>query len=131
MKSKLILYTFIFVLVLITLSTCSQSSTENYSESGVDPAVINKGETIFQANCAACHMTTSEVVLVGPSMVGLVERAENKVQDLNAREYIHQSIVEPGAYINEGYQNLMPDTYGSILSEEDINALIAFLMTFD
>ena len=131
MKSKLNTFAIILVITLIVLSACSQSSTGNSSDTEIDPALIKKGETIFQANCSACHMTTSDVVLVGPSLVGLVERAENKVQGLNAREYIHQSIVEPGAYVNEGFQNLMPDNFEDLLSEEDMDALIAYLMTLD
>lgn len=117
----------IFALILILVSACSQSGNSG----GENQALINKGEIIFQANCASCHMTTSEVVMVGPSMVGLVKRAENNPTGLDASSYIRQSILEPGAYVKEGFQNLMPDTFANKFSDGELDALLAYLMTFE
>ena len=39
---------------------------------------------------------------------------------------MHESIVKPGAYIEKGYKNLMPKSYGS-LPPSNIDDLVAFL----
>lgn len=45
-------------------------------------------------------------------------------------DYLHTSIVDPNAYIVPGFpENLMPQVYGEILSEQDIDDLIAYLLT--
>jgi hypothetical protein len=42
--------------------------------------------------------------------------------------YLTQSIVDPGAHIVETFTGpKMPDTYGEILREEQISALVAYL----
>ncbi len=44
--------------------------------------------------------------------------------------YLHTSIVDPSAYIVPGFvDNLMPKVYGEILTEEEINNLVAYLLT--
>lgn len=44
--------------------------------------------------------------------------------------YLHTSIVDPSAYVVPGSpDNLMPKVYGEILTEDDINNLIAYLLT--
>jgi hypothetical protein len=48
---------------------------------------------------------------------------------MDAVEYLHQSIVDPSAYVVEGYEDVMNKTYDEQLSEEDIDNVIAFLMT--
>ncbi len=47
--------------------------------------------------------------------------------ELSAVEYLRQSIMDPGAYLVEGFEDKMPDITG--LSEEDIDDLVAFLLT--
>lgn len=117
--------------LLLTLAACSLSPTISAPEPEIDLATFQKGERVFQANCSACHSTTSKDVLVGPSMIGLASRSGEIVDGLDARSYIEQSILEPGAFLNEGFQNLMPATYATTLNEEDLNALIEYLLTFE
>ncbi|HVU14227.1 MAG TPA: hypothetical protein VHD90_23270, partial [Phototrophicaceae bacterium] len=51
----------------------------------------------------------------------------------NAVEYIHESIVNPNAFIAPGTPafppNLMPDDWAKVLSPQDINDVIAYLLT--
>ena len=45
-------------------------------------------------------------------------------------EYIHTSITQPGAFVVEGFQDgVMPLNFGETLSEQDINDLVAYLLT--
>jgi NitT/TauT family transport system substrate-binding protein len=88
----------------------------------------DNGQALFASlGCSACHAVDSEAVLVGPSLQGVAERAATRVEGLSAEEYLRQSIVEPGAYVVEDFQPVMPafDT----LSESDVNDLVAYLMT--
>jgi mono/diheme cytochrome c family protein len=85
----------------------------------------------FQAGCNACH-TISGISngTVGPVLDGLVSRAGEAVSGLSAEEYIRQSLLDPSAFIVEGFQDgVMPQTFGDTLSEEQINDLVAFLLT--
>ena len=66
---------------------------------------------------------------LGPDLHGVVERAGQRVPGLTADEYMHQSILHPSDYLVPGYGNLMYPRYSSVLSEQDVADLIAFLHT--
>lgn len=112
---------------LALLSGCGGGQSD---ANETDPQV-EAGQRIFQAKCSACHSTEKNVVLVGPSLAGISKRAGEKVEGLSAEEYIRQSVLDPAAYLNEGYQNVMPATFGQQLNEEDLNALVAYLLTIN
>ncbi|MBI5961212.1 MAG: cytochrome c [Chloroflexi bacterium] len=84
------------------------------------------GQEIFVSKCAACHGETDGA---GPALVGMGERAAERVEGLSAAEYLHQSIVQPGEFTVDGFANIMPPNYGDQLSETDINNLVAYLLT--
>jgi cytochrome c oxidase subunit 2 len=44
-------------------------------------------------------------------------------------DYLHQSIMEPSAFVVEGYPDVMPHTYGETLTDQQISDLIAYLLT--
>jgi len=82
--------------------------------------------------CATCHAVADDTVLVGPSLLGIPARAAERVEGQVAERYIHASIIKSNEYIVEGFvENLMPQTYGEILSEADIINIIAYLMTLE
>ncbi|MBN1564608.1 MAG: ABC transporter substrate-binding protein [Anaerolineae bacterium] len=87
------------------------------------------GEALFVANaCSACHALTDEAG-AGPGLAGLAVRAGETVEGLSAEEYLRQSMLEPGAYVVEGYANIM--TVYSMMPENDLNDLIAYLLTLE
>jgi mono/diheme cytochrome c family protein len=90
-----------------------------------------QGMRLFTASCAACHTTSGDSVIVGPPLAGIAYRAAERIPGQSASEYLRTSIVEPDAYINEGFNDLMPKTFGSIFTDEEIDALVAFLMTLE
>ena len=96
----------------------------------MDPQVA-RGQSIYSQRCASCHSIAEGVTLVGPSFWNLANHAAERVEGQSAREYIRNSIVNPGDFIVEGYQDVMQKNLAEILSSEDINAIIAYLMTFD
>ena len=51
------------------------------------------------------------------------------VPGLSAEEYLRESILDPAAYVVEGYTGIMASGYKFLLSEDDVNNLVAFLLT--
>ena len=100
-------------------------------------ASVARGDEIFHTNyseagfaCSNCHSVDSDAVLVGPSMLGISERAADRVDGEDAQTYIHNSIVAPNDYLVEGFNaGLMPQIYGDVLSEQDLEDVIAYLMS--
>lgn len=81
--------------------------------------------------CSTCHQTVTGQFSfsVGPNLDGIGERAGTRVDGLTAEEYLHQSILEPERYLVSGYRDIMYPDYSAHLSEQDIQDLIAFLLT--
>jgi len=126
MNAKLAWLVALAALSLLMLAGCSGGQGD-----GADSALIQQGKLVFQANCSACHSTTPGVTIVGPTLAGIATRAGEIVSGLDARAYLEQSIIDPGAYLTEGFKNLMPDTYGNSISEKNLDALISYMLTFD
>ena len=103
-------------------------------------AGASPGQTLFvgTAACASCH--TIEGVaqgVLGPPLDGLASVAGNRISGYSAEEYIRESILEPDAYtagtadgLPQDYQEgLMSATMaGIVLSDEDVEALVEFLL---
>lgn len=81
-----------------------------------------------QPACSTCHALDASR-LVGPGLLEVATRAEERVAGQTAEEYIHTSITMPSAYVVEGFPNIMPPTYQTALSEQQLADLIAFLKT--
>lgn len=116
------------VIGVLFLSACGGGDADTGS---VDQAVINQGKTVFQANCSACHSATSDTTLVGPSLQHIADWGGEMVAGLDAYEYTKQSILEPSAYITEGFQDLMPKTYESTLTDQQLEAVIQYLLSLE
>ena len=93
----------------------------------LDPELA-RGKRVFEANCGACHSLAPDTVLVGPSLAGIAQRGATRVDGLDARGYLYTSIMRPGDYLVDGFQNLMPSTLAKSLSGEDMDAVVAYLM---
>lgn len=102
--------------------------------------VLALGAEVFQAQgCGACH--TLEGVsqgVVGPNLSNLPDVAPERAAAAgvaDAAAYVHQSIVEPGAYVVEECPTgpcppgTMPANFGQVLSDEEVNALVQYLLT--
>jgi len=83
--------------------------------------------------CATCHDPNTQNRLIGPGLQGIGEIAATRVEGQTAEEYLHDSIVDPNAYLVEGDpeypENLMPQIYNDLFTEEEINNLVAYLLT--
>jgi mono/diheme cytochrome c family protein len=97
-----------------------------------------RGQVVFSvAGCTACHTISGiSTGTIGPALDDLATRAATRVAGLTAEEYIRQSMLDPNAYVVEGFADengvsLMPQNIAEELTEEQINDLVAFLLTLD
>jgi mono/diheme cytochrome c family protein len=116
--------TLIFSLIFF-LGACGNIAA---SPPTLDPLAA-QGKQLFSQNCATCHSLEPNKTIVGPTLAGIASRAGTRIPDTDARAYIEQSILEPGAYIVPGFPNGMPSDFGKKLSGDDFNAIVAFLLT--
>ena len=104
-----------------TTSTTSTTTTTSPSAAGL---------SVFNANgCSSCHTLSAANATgkVGPDLDNLVSYAKKANQPLEA--FVHQSIVDPNAYIQPGYpKNVMPGTFGQSLTKSQLDAVVAFLV---
>ena len=100
----------------------------------VDPdadPTVTLGRSIFTQRCASCHSTSSNVVIVGPSMAGIPDRAAERVEGQSAQEYLRTSILHPSDYVVEGFADVMQKNFADVISSRELDALIAYLMTLE
>ncbi|HVR88190.1 MAG TPA: cytochrome c [Candidatus Limnocylindria bacterium] len=91
---------------------------------------IGRGRQVYQdKNCAACHWIDSTGSTAGPDLTHIATVAAARRADQSAEAYIRESITDPGAYIVPGYPDTMGRGLARSLSEEDLAALIAYLLT--
>ncbi|GIV04716.1 MAG: cytochrome c oxidase subunit 2 [Fimbriimonadales bacterium] len=91
--------------------------------------LAQQGEQTFKAlGCNACHLNPNSAVKV-PDITktwgGEIKLADGRTVK-GDEAYIRESILNPGAKIHAGYQNLMPPYQGQV-SEEQLVQLIAYI----
>lgn len=114
------------------LGSREMSVSEQVLGSSDDPAA--RGRLAFSrppGNCASCHSLLPNVVIVGPSLAGIATRAGERVPGQSAEEYLRMSILSPGDFIVPGFANVMAQNLGEVLSADQINDIIAFLLTLE
>src|SRR5919109_4060030 len=109
------------------LVLAADASTEDF---------VRAGQDIFygKGTCALCH----EIGKKGercPDLAGAGERAETRIKEegyhgkaANGAEYIVESVMEPTAYVVEGYQPSMPPV-GRQLNDLELIAVVSFLQS--
>ena len=86
------------------------------------------GKAVFANNgCNSCHTfkPAGSTAKIGPDLDNLKQEAQRAGQPLE--QFIHQSIVDPNAYVEPHYpKNIMPTTFSS-LPKGQLDALVKFL----
>jgi len=101
------------------------------------PPIVKTGKALFwgKAQCYQCHKLGDQGKgQRGPNLQDIGFRARIRAQKLNlssGTDYLIQSILEPDAYIVEGFSNDMARVYQPPinLNEEEIKAVIAYLQS--
>jgi cytochrome c oxidase subunit 2 len=111
----------------------SKMSQANAAAGGAAPsggapsggANVAAGKQVFAANaCGACH------TLADAGATGTIGPDLDKFLSTRNAAFIKQSIVDPGAYVEKGFQNgIMPQDFGTKIKAADLNALVQYLST--
>jgi mono/diheme cytochrome c family protein len=93
--------------------------------------LVQIGEQIYNGagGCTACHGlgTRAPNLLADERGTGLIgARCANRVRGKNCKEYLYESLTQPGAFVVPGYQPIMPDVTRQ-LPPAQVWALVAFL----
>jgi mono/diheme cytochrome c family protein len=111
---------------MVALAACGCTSAA--PGAAADP-LVEPGHQVFIARCAACHALQPGTAIVGPSLAGVATRAESRVPGEDARTYLEVSILQPEAYLVDGYPDLMPRNLAKDLTSEELDEVLAFLLT--
>jgi mono/diheme cytochrome c family protein len=93
--------------------------------------LVRAGEQLYRGagGCMACHGLGVRAPRLldddrGSGLIG--ERCDQRVAGMSCKDYLWESMVDPGAYVVEGYQDIMPDARRT-LSDAQIWSIVAFL----
>ncbi|MCP4424480.1 MAG: cytochrome c, partial [Chloroflexi bacterium] len=89
------------------------------------------GKSVFVQQCGACHSVGEDTVIVGPSLAGIAAEAGTRVPGQDARTYLYASIFDPGQFLVEGFDDLMPNNFGKELTGEELDAVVIYLLTLE
>ncbi len=86
--------------------------------------------------CNTCHQIEGLAAgLIGPDLTHIATDAGTRRPGMSAEQYIRESIANPEVFIPEGIERatagLMTDAITSGLTDEQVDALVAFLMTLE
>jgi nitric oxide reductase subunit C len=106
---------------------------------------VELGRALYNATppgCAACHSVAPGVNIVGPTLAGMpvtaaarIKSPEYKGKAKDAASYIRESILEPNAHVltgptyAAGGRSLMPGDYERTLKPDQVDHIVAYLMT--
>lgn len=77
--------------------------------------------------CHACHIAGNTTI--APEWAGLVGIAAERRPPMPADAYIYESIVFPGVFVVQGYNDVMPHDFGARMSEQELADVLAYLLT--
>ena len=77
---------------------------------------------LFAQSCGSCHTLAAAGTngTVGPNL--------DQVLPGQSAKQVNESIVDPSAQLTQGFENLMPETFGTTLTPEDLDGLIDYLL---
>ncbi|MCS7249222.1 MAG: cytochrome c [Anaerolineales bacterium] len=135
MKPRLITLVLCLMVVPGLFSCSSPVSTQDRTQSDL----VQRGKAIFEMTmigeskapgCVVCHSLEPGKNLVGPSLAGIATYAQTAMPGVSAEAFLRQAILEPDKHLMEGYPaGVMYSNYGKDLSQEEIEALVAFMLT--
>ncbi len=131
----------IIVLVLVGLVSMMTLAACGGSGGAAGPGDVARGKSLYNQKtlgtksaqgCVSCHNydEAQGKAEKAPYTKGTATRAATRVPGMSAEEYIRESILNPDAYVVEGFnKGDMYQTWEKELSPQQINDLIAYLVT--
>lgn len=95
-------------------------------------ALVSAGDELYHGagGCVACHGlgTRAPNLLTAEGNTGPIGARCADRTDFSCKDYLHESMVDPNAYVVEGYEPIMPDMRRT-LSPAQIWSLVAYLQS--
>jgi mono/diheme cytochrome c family protein len=134
MNLRMVLFIALTLIGIFCLPSCTPATPEATAIPVVD---LVRGEEIFRKGvnesppCISCHQVTTSSFgfALGPSLIGVGNRAATRISGMSAEEYLTDSILNPGSFLVPVYRNIMYPKFADHFSEQDVADLIAYLMT--
>lgn len=143
---------FIRLLFILILAGCGSNATPTPAPT-IEPAVLptheateevidSPGKVLFEQfqeavgfACVTCHYVQSDNRLLGPGLLNIEQRFEEyDVEAESLEAYMHESILSPAAFIVPADPpfpaNIMPRTYGDVFTDEEIDEIITYILSF-
>ncbi len=117
--------TLVWLTLLLALAACGAAAPAD------DP--VAQGRRLFAIWCSGCHAVEAGAPAgIGPNLAGVAGRAAANPDGLDAAAWLRRETLNPNVAIAEGYApGLMPATYGESLRPEQIDALVAYMLTLE
>ena len=124
--------------ITVVVSEPDQSSGQSSSPQLGQETIALAIDAMTRTGCNSCHVTTGlplvDAAMLGPDQTNLGAIAASRREGYSAEEYLRESIVEPSAFIVEECPlgqclQVMPENYGDLLSEVEIDAIVAYLLS--
>lgn len=93
---------------------------------------VARGQALFhgEANCIVCHSVADAEMIVGPSLHHIAAIADVRVEGMDGATYLYNAIINPDGVIPAmGKTGIMPRTYAQSFEPQQINDLVAYLLT--
>lgn len=121
---KTVYFILLVVLALSVVACGGGGDAGGGAEAGAGRELFEQAVIGSQAGCITCHSLTPDEVIVGPSMAGIACRGDEA--------YIRESILDPDAQLVDGFPaGTMPQVWEDELSEEQLNQIVAYLLTLE
>ncbi len=124
---------FFYTLVANVIPQIESEVPEELSFTGEVSAaeLVSAGAELYEGagGCTACHGLGERApnLISGEGDLGPIgARCAVRVEGEDCKTYLHRSMIQPNAYVVEGYQPIMPDV-SRTLSPNQIWALVAYL----
>jgi cytochrome c551/c552 len=116
-----------------TTSAATTTSSGTTTSGGGGGGNAAAGKAVFASNgCASCHTfkPAGATGTVGPNLDTAPTTDAKADKNMALAAFVHESIVQPDAYIAKGYtKGIMPTNFGSSISSSDLNDLVAFIVS--
>jgi mono/diheme cytochrome c family protein len=119
----------ILLWTLLGLVACGQEPPSQPTPT-LDP-LLAAGQKVFVAHCGACHSAAADTVIVGPPLTGIAAHGATRVDGLDARAYVYSSILQPSDYLVDGYDDLMPKDLAKKLTGEELDSVVAYVLSLE
>jgi nitric oxide reductase subunit C len=122
-----------FVVASVLLVACGgPAAAKSMGDPSQGKMLFNQPVIRESPGCVTCHSVEPGKVVIGPSLAGIAARAGERVAGMAAADYLHECITNPNAYVVDGFAaGIMYQKFGEVLVEEEINDLVAYLLTLE